>query len=320
MADPPLIVCPIDFSDTSRTALQYACSIADHFGARVVALTVDDPLLATVAASSGEAPGEATGRELRQFVDACMPPAASGPKSLDPQVAVGKPAAEILRVARENDADLVVMSSHGRSGASKRFFGSTTEAVLRATTVPVLVTPTSTEPIGSLSEIARTLGRIVVPIDLSPASPHQVRVAAGIAEALSVPLIVPYVLESVFVPPSVVWAIPGLDADRRAQAEARLRELTAGAARQSTPETVILAGDPSEEIVKLARARRAGLIVMGLHSSGLGGPRMGSVTYRVLSTTSALVLAIPPHPDRSVAKTGGPSRTASAEESGRDRP
>jgi hypothetical protein len=56
----------------------------------------------------------------------------------------------------------------------------------------------------------------------------------------------------------------------------------------------VLTGEPSEEIVKLADARNRHRIVMGLHSSGLLGPRMGSVTYRVLCLTRALVLALPP--------------------------
>jgi hypothetical protein len=46
--------------------------------------------------------------------------------------------------------------------------------------------------------------------------------------------------------------------------------------------------------VKLANTRGAGLIVIGLHSSGLLGPRMGSVTCRVLCLTPALALALPP--------------------------
>jgi nucleotide-binding universal stress UspA family protein len=59
---------------------------------------------------------------------------------------------------------------------------------------------------------------------------------------------------------------------------------------------VVLTGEPSEEIVELADVRDAHLIVMGLHSSGLVGPRMGSVTYRVLCLTHAMVLALPPLP------------------------
>jgi nucleotide-binding universal stress UspA family protein len=293
---PPSIVCPVDFSDTSRTALQYAGAIAEHFGARLTVLSVDDPLLATVAANSGRVPSlaEATEGELRRFIDSSLTHDAGGPTGLDVRVAVGKPAVEILRLAHDSRADLIVMSSQGRSGAGKRFFGSTTEGVLRATNVPVLVTPKADAAIGSFSAIVSSVHYIIAPVDLSAASAHQVTIAAGISKSLSVPLIVPHVIEPVFVPAPVRWAVPGLDAERRAHAEARLREFVEGAATHASAETLVLSGDPSEEIVKLAKARDAGLIVMGLHSSNLLGPRMGSVTYRVLSLSRALVLAIPP--------------------------
>jgi nucleotide-binding universal stress UspA family protein len=55
-------------------------------------------------------------------------------------------------------------------------------------------------------------------------------------------------------------------------------------------------GEPAEEIAKIAADRQTGLIVMGLHASAVSGARMGSVTYRVLSVTHALVLALPPPP------------------------
>jgi nucleotide-binding universal stress UspA family protein len=293
MTDTPLFLCPVDFSEPSRTALRYAGAAADHFGARMLVMSVDDPLLATVAATRGELAG-ATARELREFVDATLPIGSGPAKSLDVRVAVGKPAAEILRVARESNADLIVMSSQGRSGAAKRFFGSTTEGVLRSTTTPVLVTPKENARVGSLPDIARSIGCILAPVDLSPASQRQVAVAAQIATSLSAPVVVPYVIEPVFVPPSVLWAVSGLESDRRAEAEASLRDLVRAAASERSVETLVLTGDASEEIAKLAAARNAGLIVMGLHSSALLGPRMGSVTYRVLSMVEALVLAIPP--------------------------
>jgi nucleotide-binding universal stress UspA family protein len=53
-------------------------------------------------------------------------------------------------------------------------------------------------------------------------------------------------------------------------------------------------GEPAEEIAKIATDRQSGLIVMGLHASAVSGARMGSVTYRVLSVTHGLVLALPP--------------------------
>ena len=53
-------------------------------------------------------------------------------------------------------------------------------------------------------------------------------------------------------------------------------------------------GDPAEEITRLIRRCSADLIVMGLHAPAAAGPRMGSVTYRVLTRTQALVVALPP--------------------------
>ena len=87
------------------------------------------------------------------------------------------------------------------------------------------------------------------------------------------------------------------------RARAELSTLQAAVTPRVITECLVLSGEPHEEIVKLAASRHANLIVMGLHSSGLLGPRMGSVTYRVLSTTDAFVLALPPHAAVPVAQT-----------------
>jgi nucleotide-binding universal stress UspA family protein len=200
-----------------------------------------------------------------------------------------------LREAGALGVDLIVMSSHGRSGVRKLFFGSTIERVLRETSVPVLVARDWRRPFASLSELARHITRVIVPVDLTEASAHQLSVAHGIAEALTARLMAVHVLEPLFVPYRVRDALPGAEQTRRTQIEEKLTALTMSLTKGPRPETIVLGGEPSEEIVKLARARNAGLIVMGLHSSGLFGPRMGSVTYRVLCLTDALVLAVPPH-------------------------
>ena len=81
---------------------------------------------------------------------------------------------------------------------------------------------------------------------------------------------------------------------RRTNAEDRLADLVRSIPETVKTETLVVSGDPAEEIVKLTEVRHANLIVMGLHSAELFGPRMGSVTYRVLSLTHTLVLALPP--------------------------
>jgi nucleotide-binding universal stress UspA family protein len=305
MANPPSVLCPIDFSDASRAALCYAAAVADHFGGRLTVLTVDDPLLAEVAATTGRVPSfrSESERELRHLVAETLPAPRQGAATIDVRVALGKPAAEILHAAADVAADLIVMSSHGRSGMRKMFFGSTTERVLRETTVPVLVTPEDHPRVVSVEDASRLLRRIIAPVDLTAASSRQVVVAAGIARALSLPLIVANVLEPVFVPPRVRAVVPGSDAARREFAEQQLATSVEEAGSTNGVEMLVLSGEPSEEIVKLAETRNAGLIVMGLHSSGLFGPRMGSVTYRVLCLTHALVLALPPQPNGFAATT-----------------
>jgi universal stress protein A len=307
MATAPTVLCPIDFSDASRAALCYGAAIADHFGARLTVLTVEDPLLAEVAATTGLAPSlrSETERELRKLLAETLPEGHRGAGRIEMHVATGKPAAEILHAATDLHAELIVMSSHGRSGVRKMFFGSTTERVLRETMVPVLVTPEGYPRVVSLEEASRTIRRIVVPVDLTGNSPRQVAVAAGIASALSIPVILAYVLEPVFVPPRIRALVPGSDAARREYAEQHLAQLATQAGLPGTTETLVVNGEPSEEIVKLAMARSAGLIVMGLHSSGMFGPRMGSVTYRVLCLTPALVLALPPVPSTPAHEANG---------------
>jgi universal stress protein A len=292
----PSVLCPVDFSEPSRSALCYAAAVADHFGAHLTVLAVDDPLLTEVALSTGQVTSlaDATLHELRRFCRETLPEWEAGPKKIEFRVTVGKPATEILHEAMRTHANLIVISSHGRSGIRKMFFGSTTERVLRETSVPVLITPDSRPTVSSLSDIARSINRIITPIDLTSASVDQLTVAAGLAEALSLPLIVSHALEPIFVPYSVRLAIPGVDAARRTDAMEKLSSMTAAIASRVHVESIVVMGDPSEEIITLAEARRANLIVMGLHASGVLGPRMGSVTYRVLCRTHALVLALPP--------------------------
>ena len=292
----PSILCPIDFSDGSAGALRYAAAIANHFGTRMILLTVEDPLLAEAADLGTGIPWspEESKQYMAQFAGKIFGAGAELLDGLEYEVVVGKPAPEILRVARERSCDLIVISTHGATGIRKLFFGSTTERVLRETTRPVLITPPADPGPISLDDARKLLGRIVAPVDLSPASGHQVRVAAGLAEAAGVPLIVAHAIE-----PLKTWFaarlnVTGLESDRRAVAEDGLETLVKSLPSHVQAEALLVYGDPAEELAKVARDRRAGLVVMGLHGSPMTGPRMGSVTYRLLCLLSAPVLALPP--------------------------
>jgi nucleotide-binding universal stress UspA family protein len=294
----PSVLCPIDFSESSRGALRYARAIAAHFAARLTVIAVDDPLLGEAAAlSAAEVPvSEDTAREIDRFVHQTFKDIRRDGIDLRCEVVTGKPAAEILRVSRERSCDLIVMSSHGLTGFRKMFFGSTTERVLRETSVPVLVTPGADHGPSDVEDVPGAVRRVLVPVDFTAATAWQLRFARGLSEALDRPLLLVHVIEPVRTMVAAQSRLLHVDAERRARAETELDALVQTLPPSLKPEALVAYGEPAEEIAKIANDRDAGLIVMGLHSSPLTGPRMGSVTYRVLCLAPRLVLAIPPVP------------------------
>jgi nucleotide-binding universal stress UspA family protein len=281
----PSLICPVDLSEASRAALAHAAVIADHFGAEIIVLTVVDPFVAAIASAepTGVTIENDTEQALRRYCRETLAHLGAGPRTMKFRYAVGDAATEIVRAAYECNADLIVMSSHGRRGIRKMVFGSTTERVLRQTHVPVLIAPASKMEAPALSELAGQINEVIAPVDLTTFSEHQIKVAAAIARATGAPLALAHVLT------------PEVTSSPLARARVEISRLQASVAPDVLTECFVLSGEPSEQIVELTRSRAANLIVMGLHSSGLLGPRMGSVTYRVLSMTDAFVLALPPH-------------------------
>ena len=292
----PLILCPVDFSDASAGALRYAAAIGARFGARVLVLTVAHPLLANAVDLGTGVVWEpaACKQELADFTRKAGAHDASAPAAFEYEVAVGKPAVEILRVAQERSCGLIVISSQGLTGMRKLFFGSTTERVLRETSQPVLITPPVVPRALTFEQAPGLVRRVLVPVDLSASSLHQTQAARAVAEALNVPMLLAYVIEPIKTHLAGRRHVMTLETDQRAIAEERLSELVATLPRRLHPEALVAYGDPAEELAKIAQDRQAGLTVVGLHGSPLIGPRMGSVTYRFLCLSRNLVLALPP--------------------------
>lgn len=188
------------------------------------------------------------------------------------------------------------MSSHGLTGFRRMFFGSTTERVLREATVPVLVTPGGNAGPETLEDIQGLVRRVLAPVDLTAATPHQLQNARGLAEAIQLPIVLLHVVEPVRTLSTAQPRLSKVDAERRYRAERELESAVQDMPPRIRPEALVAYGEPAEEIATVATDRDAGIIIMGLHSSPVLGPRMGSVTYRVLCLAHRLVLAVPPVP------------------------
>ena len=294
MESRPSVLCPVDFSDASRGALRYAVALAEYLKAELTVVTAIDSELMEAADFGGvaaELPGSVR-KALNRFCEETFEHVVTC-KGIRFEVVTGKPATEILRLAHDRPTNVIVMSTHGLTGVRKLFFGSTTERVLRETTVPVLLTPAHDHGPSRLEDVTRAVKRILVPVDLTTATTDQVSAAGEVAAALHVPVLLTHVVEPLHFVLGAGHHRPSADTERRSRAEKGLIELVSKIRPDLRPEALVAYGDPAEEIAKVARDRGVGLIVIGLHASFMLGPRMGSVTYRVLCLTSTLVLALP---------------------------
>ena len=137
------ILLPTDFSDFSRTALGWGCEFADKFGAELHLLHVLQDLVAMVPEPglSFPPPGEYL-QELQQAAERALAELPGSHcregTSIVRATRHGPPFVEIIRYARENDVDLIIMGTHGRTGLAHVLMGSVAEKVVRKSPCPVL--------------------------------------------------------------------------------------------------------------------------------------------------------------------------------------
>ena len=137
------IVCPTDFSTPSFKGLETAVELAEHFKAELIVMNAVSPvpLMAGAHAPTGYHLPTVM-NEMQAFAESSMQELVTKrvPKDVKTRTKVvqGKPADEIVRLAWEEDADLIVIATHGESGWQKFFFGSVAEKVVRMATCPVL--------------------------------------------------------------------------------------------------------------------------------------------------------------------------------------
>lgn len=174
------ILCAVDFSRYSAKALRYATALAGACGGRVTAIYAVDPLLSVAAAAAYDSRvlERSALTDLARFVRASGGGrlAAANIRCI---VEVGKPAAVVLEQARRLRPSVIVMGTHGRRGARKLFFGSTTEAVLRRFRGPVLAIPPRCRQPGP----GWPGGSILAAVDADDHRRAGISAAAGMAEA-----------------------------------------------------------------------------------------------------------------------------------------
>jgi nucleotide-binding universal stress UspA family protein len=278
------IVAAIDFSEQSIWAAKYAARLAKQLDSRLILLHVVLPELymtrpALLAADLAKLELERGRNDLHEFA------------SKIPEVRIMRheesvlcgPAAEMIQEAAEvNKADLLIMGSHARSGVSKLALGSVAENVIRHQHRPVLVVgPQSTRRYLPLKSI-------ILATDLRATSLRAAQYATSITHQSGATLTITHV-------------VPKHAGNLSAHAEKHIRrdlhmliphdqELAKHAYFK------ILRGDVSEEILRCAKIRSAGLIIIGAKDRSVIADHAPQTTLSSLIREARCpILAVPPH-------------------------
>jgi nucleotide-binding universal stress UspA family protein len=136
------ILCPVDFSDASRSALQVASELARRFGGEVTVFHAY-PLPGYTLPEGTVLPATGMLQELAEQTDALLErwkaeALADGAPAVSCGKSVGEPASEIIAAAEDGKYDAIVVGTHGRTGLAHVLLGSVAERVVRRAPMPVV--------------------------------------------------------------------------------------------------------------------------------------------------------------------------------------
>ena len=286
------VLCPVDFSDFSLSAYEYALSVAEYYKAHLVVLHAVElskyPYADYVGATGdfsdlSRALCDGGKVKLRDFVKK------RSRHGVEPQLVVdsGNASDLILSFAREHKVELIVMGTHGRRGFDRLVPGSTTDRVMRRACSPVLVVSNPAHNVMITGPDGRhQLKRVLYCTDFSASSERALDYAISLAAEYGAELTLLHVVEGA----------PDL-ASTEALLATRTQELDGlipGNKRGNLKvKTTVKLGKPYEEIVRHADLEQISLITMTVRGAdALDRAVFGSATYRVIQLGPCPVLAV----------------------------
>jgi len=207
--------------------------------------------------------------------------------TIDSQVTRGfSPADAILDYINDNDFDVVIMGTHGRTGLKKWFYGSVAEKVVRLSSIPVL---TTMKPLRKFA-----IEKILIPVDFSDYSKQAAERAITLAQEFGSQLVFMHVIDQNIHPSFYATGVTNIfeiDPELPRRSEEKLREFTGVSDENAT--YVIKQGRAHHEIVKYTNDNGVDLIIMATRGlSGLDHILLGSTTERVVRLASCPVLTL----------------------------
>jgi len=272
------ILVPTDLSDFATTAVRWAAMLESRLGATLTLLYANQPYIpfdvtegpAAYVLQNAPEFRERLVRDLRGYVTTHLPDIAA---RVETRVVDEAPAKAILDTAKDIDADLIVMATHGRSGWQRLLLGSVTERVVHLSDRPVLCIPPDAE-----HHEQAAIGKILCPVNFTDIARTALETAAALAETFDAELLVAHVAEA------------GDGADLSAEFAAWVEPHLRSRCRYSQ---IVASGDAAEQTLRLAGDAAADLIVVGArHKRFADLTVLGTTTQRVVRFARRPVLTV----------------------------
>jgi nucleotide-binding universal stress UspA family protein len=269
-----------DFSEGSRHALPYVRGIAKAFGATVHLCHIEAPF----TRSSGLAAPrifEAAGKDAAEHLSTLMHSPALQGLEVKMELASGGVRDEIARMVRNQNIDLLLAGTHGRTGLKKMLLGSVVEEIIRSANCPVI-----TVGPGTPFRAEVPFQKILFPTNMTETSDKVLPHLLMLADKFGAQVTVLHVVEE----------NEPLTADELALHESVYRAMVDSLQprlAQFRPEFLIETGEAAPTILRVAEERNIDLIALGLKRAYVGGLQLRSSTaYKIMAAAHCPVLTL----------------------------
>ncbi|MDH3270673.1 MAG: universal stress protein [Gemmatimonadota bacterium] len=217
--------------------------------------------------------------------------------AVDATVLNGTPIAdELVQYAKDVGADLIVMTSHGRSGVRRAFWGSVADEMIRKTALPVLVIHPDHREVAY--QTPRTIDHVLVPLDGSTLAEAVLAPAADLAKATGARMTLTHVVaDPAYLGPRVLGFRPDRLEPELDGAMAYLEPIAEGLRQDGLDVRVhvVRGAMPARTITEIADELKVDLVALATH--GFGGVKramFGSVADQVMRRTELPLLVVRP--------------------------
>jgi nucleotide-binding universal stress UspA family protein len=285
------ILVPLDGSELAQAALAPALTLAEALSADITLLRVVVPLTIKLDPDLYQRVIESGQNDAKIYLNSIQSHSNFSSIHLKAETVVGKAAESIINYAQKNEIDLIVMSSHGRSGIGRWVYGSIADKVLYQATCAVAIIHPQVE-----TELF-THKRILVPLDGSRRAERALEPALMLAQEVSAKLVLLRVTIMPQKPVGPVVGWPGTEAvmiEDEQEARAYLQKVRESLTNNRIQiHTHIAASSVAESIIDMADKLQVDLIVMSSHGrSGMSRWVFGSVTEKTLRGAQCATLVI----------------------------